>query len=166
MKTNEVYTKASDFLTRNPGTIAWRLKQHCKVASKHINDDEEVLYAFAAQKGPSALDIISTHVVVVTDKRLVVAQKRLFFGYLYYSITPDLYIDLTIKMGLIWGNAVIDTVKETVVLSNLSASALREVETVLTKYMMQKKRELENGVSEEEQQNLEDELKNISKNGE
>lgn len=166
MKTNEVYAKASDFLKRNPGTIAWRLKQHCKVAGKHINDDEEILYAFAAQKGPSTLDIISTHVVVVTDKRLVVAQKRLFFGYLYYSITPDLFNDLTIKMGLIWGNAVIDTVKETVILSNLSANALREVETVLTKYMMQKKRELENGVSEEEQQDLEDELKDISKNGE
>ena len=166
MKTNEVYAKASEFLKRNPGTIAWRLKQHCKVAGEHINDDEKILYAFAAQKGPSVFDIISTHVVVVTNKRLVVAQKRLFFGYLYYSITPDMFNDFTIKMGLIWGNAIIDTVKETVVLSNLSSSALGEVETVLTKYIMQKKRELENGVSEGEQQKLEEELKDISKNGE
>lgn len=161
-----VYEKASDFLKRHPGTIAWRVKSHCKVAQRHINDNEEVLYAFAAQKGPSAIDIISTHVVVVTDKRLVVVQKRLFFGYMYYSITPDMFNDFSIKMGLIWGRAVIDTVKETVVLSNLSSDALAEIETVLTKYMMQKKRELENGVSPEAEEQLEEDIKNISKNGE
>ena len=132
----------------------------------HINDDEEVLYAFAAQKGASALDILSTHVVVVTNKRLVVAQKRLIFGYFYYSITPDMFNDFTIKMGFIWGRAIIDTIKEKVILSNLSAGAMREVETVLTKYIMQKKRELENGVSDEEQSMLSSHLKEISEKGE
>lgn len=166
MKTNEVYEKASSFLKRHPGTVAWRVKAHCSVAGKLINKDEEILYAFIAQKGPSTLDIISTHVVVITDKRIVVAQKRLFFGYLYYTITPDMFNDFTIKMGLIWGNAIIDTVKETVVLSNLSSGALREVETVLTKYMMQKKREIENGVSKEDEEKLEEDLKGISENGE
>jgi len=163
---NEIYSKANDFLARNPGTVAWRLASHCKVAATHINDDEEVLYAFAAQKGPNALDMVSTHVVVVTNKRLVVAQKRLVFGYFYYSITPDMFNDLTIKMGLIWGRAIIDTVKETVVLSNLSSGALQEVETVITKYMMQKKRTYENGVSEEEVEALDENIKEISIHGE
>ncbi len=166
MRTNEVYEKASSFLKRHPGTVAWRVKKHCRVAENLINNDEKILYAFIAQKGPSALDIVSTHVVVITDKRIVVAQKRLIFGYLYYSITPDMFNDFTIKMGLIWGNAIIDTIKETVVLSNLSSSALREVETVLTKYIMQKKRELENGISKEDKEKLEDDLKGISVNGE
>lgn len=148
---NEVYSKANDFLMRNPGTVAWRLKAHCKVAASHINDDEEILYAFAAQKGASALDMISTHVVVVTDKRLVVAQKRLVFGYFYYSITPDMFNDLTIKMGIIWGRAIIDTIKETVILSNLSRGALIEIETALTKYMMKHKAKDEGVVVEEGQ---------------
>lgn len=166
MSKNDVYEKAKGFVDRNPGTVVWRLKSHCKVAQKLINDDEEVLYAFAAQKSLSSLDIISTHVVVVTTKRLVVAQKRLLFGYFYYSITPDMFNDFTIKKGLIWGNAIIDTVKETVVLSNLSGSALIEIETVLTKYMMQKKRELENGVTLEEQEKLNEDLIKISEDGE
>ena len=77
-----------------------------------------------------------------------------------------MFNDFTIKMGLIWGRAIIDTIKETVVLSNLSSGALKEIETVLTKYIMQKKRELENGVSEEEKVNLDTELDKISKEGE
>lgn len=163
---DEIYSKASDFLARHPGTVAWRLKAHCKVAASHINDDEEVLYAFAAQKGPSAMDMVSTHVVVVTDKRLVVAQKRLVFGYFYYSITPDMFNDLSIKMGFIWGKAVIDTIKETVILSNLSRGALQEVETVLTKYMMQKKRSYDGFVAEEEEKSLGEDIKEISIKGE
>lgn len=161
-----VYEKVCDFLRRNPGTVAWRASAHCKVAEMHLNDDEEVLYAFCAQKGPSALDIFSTHVLVITNKRLVVAQKRLIFGYFYYSITPDMFNDFTIKMGLIWGRAIIDTIKETVVLSNLSRGALKEIETVLTKYMIQKKRELEMGITEEEKDNLHKDLETISKEGE
>lgn len=166
MKKNDVYIKAKSFIDRNPGTVVWRLKAHCKVAQDLINDDEEVLYAFAAQKNASSLDIISTHVVVVTSKRLVVAQKRLIFGYFYYSITPDMFNDFTIKKGLIWGNAIIDTLKETVILSNLSGSALREIETVMTKYMMQKKRELNGNVTEEEKEGLSDNLKKIAQDGE
>ena len=165
-KKTTVYSKAIAFLRRNPGTIAWRINAHCKVAQMHINNDEEVLYAFAAQKGPSAIDILSTHVVVITNKRIVVAQKRLIFGYFYYSITPDMFNDFTIKMGLIWGRAIIDTIKEVIVLSNLSRGALKEIETVLTKYIMQKKRELENGVTEDEKENLDKELRKISKEGE
>ncbi|MEI3507582.1 MAG: hypothetical protein V8R01_00305 [Bacilli bacterium] len=64
------------------------------------------------------------------------------------------------------GRAIIDTVKETVVLSNLSRSALQEIETVLSKYMMQKKRDYETEVSEEERAQLHSELEKMSKEGE
>ena len=161
-----IYQKTRSFLRRNPGTIAWRIKAHCKVAEKLVNDDEEILYAFAAQKGPSSFDIFSTHVVVFTNKRLIVAQKRLIFGYFYYSITPDLFNDFHISKGIIWSRAVIDTVKETVILSNVSPGAVREIETVVSKYMMQKKRELETEVTEEERSELHSQLDQISKEGE
>lgn len=164
---NKVYEKVIDFKRRFPLTISWRLRAHSKLASELINKDEEILYAFAAQKDPSAFNIFSTFVVVLTDKRIVLAQKRAI-GYFYYSITPDMFNDLTIKMGLIWGKAIIDTVKETVYLSNLSKGAIQELETVLSKYMIQKKRQLEMG-DEKELKNIkqmEKDLVNISKNGE
>ncbi len=163
---NEVYNKVRDFKKRHHITLSWRVKAHARVAEEHLNNDEEVLYAFAAQKGFSPLDIFSTFVVVVTENRLVLAQKRLFFGYFYYSITPDLFNDLTIKMGLIWGKVIIDTVKETVTLSYVSKDALEEIETVISKYMLQKKRMFEQGLSKQEEAALEAELQDISENGE
>ena len=137
---NIIYSKLKEFKKRYPTTISWRLKAHSKVAAEHINDDEEVLYAFAAQKLPSVFNITSTYAIVVTDKRILLAQKRLLFGYFYYTITPDMFNDLTLKMGILWGKVVIDTVKETVYLTFISKSALREIETVLSKYMMQEKK--------------------------
>ncbi len=164
--TNTIYNKIKDFKKRFPTTIAWRLKAHSKVAAEHINDDEEVLYAFAAQKLPSVFNVTSTYVIVITDKRILLAQKRLLFGYFYYTITPDMFNDLTIKMGILWGRVIIDTVKETVNLTFISKDALREIETVLSKYMMQEKRQYESELTDEEHNKLKEELKDISKNGE
>lgn len=164
--TNAIYEKAKDFKKRFPTTISWRIKAHCKVANEHINNDEEVLYAFAAQKLPSVFNITSTYVIVLTDKRILLAQKRLIFGYFYYTITPDMFNDLTLKMGLFWGKAIIDTIKETVGLTFISKPALREIETVLSKYMMQEKRQYESEITNEEHDKLKEELKDISKNGE
>ncbi len=165
---NKVYEKVIDFKKRYPMTISWRLKAHSKLANELINNDEEVLYAFAAQKDPSAFNIFSTFVFVLTDKRIVLAQKRAIIGYFYYSITPDMFNDLTLRMGLFWGKVIIDTVKETVYLSNLSKGALKEIETVLSKYMIQKKRELEMGDAKDlnKVKQMEKDLIEISKNGE
>ena len=161
-----IYNKLRDFKKRYPTTIAWRLKAHSKVAAEHINDDEEVLYAFAAQKLPSILNITSTYAIVLTDKRILLAQKRLLFGYFYYTITPDMFNDLTLKMGMFWGKVIIDTVKETVCLTCISKNALREIETVLSKYMMQEKRKYDSEVTDDEREQLKEQLKEISKNGE
>lgn len=165
---NKIYEKAKDFERRFPGTISWRLKEHADLAAELINKDEEILYAFASQKDPNSLNIFSTFIFVITDKRIVLAQKRLFYGYFYYSITPDMFNDLTLRVGLIWGKAIIDTVKEQVYLSNISKKAIKEIETVLTKYMIQKKRQLELSENEikNDVKNMEEELKDISKNGE
>ena len=79
-----------------------------------------------------------------------------------------MFNDLTLNVGLIWGKAIIDTVKEQVYLSNLSRGAIKEIETVLTKYMIQKKRQLELGdeSTTKDVESMENELKEISKNGE
>ena len=68
--------------------------------------------------------------------------SRLLFGYLFISVTPDLFNDLSIKTGIIWGKACIDTAKEVIVLSNLSKSSVDEIETNITEFMMEEKRKL------------------------
>lgn len=140
-----VYSKVIAFKMKYPLTIGWRLGAHCRVIEEHINDDETVLYAFTAQKNDSFFDIISTCVVVLTNKRLLIAQKRVLWGYFFYSITPDLFNDLKIKMGLIWGKVYIDTIKEFVALSNISRRALDEIETKVSQFMMEEKRNYQIG---------------------
>ena len=84
-------------------------------------------------------DIFRTYVVVVTDKRIFLVQKRMIFGYLFLSITPDMYNDLSISSGLIWGMINIDTVKETIYLSNIEKRALPEIEDVLSSFIAETK---------------------------
>ena len=137
---NNTYKKLLEFKNKYPLTISWRLKAHSRVIEKHLNPGETVNFVFAAQKGFSSIDIFSTFVVVLTNKRILLAQKRVLWGYTYLSITPDMFNDLTVHAGLIWGKVYIDTVKETVVLSNISNDALDEIETHVTEYMMTEKK--------------------------
>lgn len=138
---NSVYSLVKNFKRKHPGTIAWRTQAHCQIIERHLNPGETVQYAFACQKNIAFYDIFSTYVVALTDKRIMLAQKRLLFGYLFLTITPELYNDLTVRTGLLWGNINIDTVKETVHLSNISKDALPEIETQITEFMMQAKKE-------------------------
>ena len=137
---NETYKKLLNFKTKYPSTIAWRLKAHSKVIEKHLNPGETVNFVFAAQKGFSSFDIFSTFVVVLTNKRIILTQKRVLWGYTYLSVTPDMFNDLTVFSGLIWGKVYIDTIKETIILSNISKGALDEIETQITEYMMVEKK--------------------------
>lgn len=137
---NTAYTKIMEYSKKYPGTIAWRKKAHSKVIEKHLNPGEEVLYAFCCQKGLSSLEIFNTYAVVLTNKRILIAQKRVLFGYLFLAITPDMFNDLTIKTGIIWGKVCLDTVKEVVVLSNISKESVSEIETAITEYMMREKK--------------------------
>lgn len=134
---NTVYEKIKEFKKKYPLTIAWRLKQNSKVVEQNLNPGEEVLYAFPAQKTST---IWSTCAVVLTNKRLLIGQKRVLFGYFYYSITPDLYNDLQLRKGLIWGSVVIDTVKELVTLYFIQPKGMLEIETKITEFMMESKK--------------------------
>lgn len=135
-----LYLKVMNFKLKHPFTIGWRTSSHCRVIENHLGSDEKVLYAFTAQKNDSLLDIVSSCVVALTNKRLLIGQKRVLFGYFFYSITPDMFNDLQIKKGLIWGKVYIDTVKELVVLSNISKSALIEIEKEISEFMMAEKK--------------------------
>lgn len=136
----KVYQEALKFKRRYPSTIAWRLKSHCKRVEEHLNPDEEVLYVFVGQKNNSFFDIISTSVFVITNKRLLIVNDRLIFGYFLYSITPDMFNDLTVYSGILFGKIVIDTIKEMVYVTNLSKRSLDEIETKVTEYMMEEKK--------------------------
>lgn len=135
----KVYDELLKFKQKG-GTVGWRLKKHASIIEKHLNDGEEVLYAFYAQRNDSITDIISTCAVALTTKRLLIGQKRLLFGYHFISITPDMFNDLTVHTGIFWGKIHIDTIKEVVKLSNISKSAVMEIETKITDYMMEEKK--------------------------
>ena len=137
---SKTYELAKEFKRKYPSTIAWRIKSHCKIIDKYINPDEKVLYVFLGQKNKSSFDFTNTYVVALTNKRLLLATKRLLFGYFYTTVTPDLFNDLTVRAGMIWGRIVIDTVKEEIRLSNISKNALDEIETNVTEFMMAEKK--------------------------
>lgn len=142
--TNVVYKKVKEFKRKFPMTVAWRLRANSKVVEQFLNPGEKVLYAFAAQKNDNPLDILTTCVVALTNKRILIGQKRVVFGFFYTSITPDMFNDLKIRMGLVWGKVLIDTVNELVVLSNVQKEALDEIETHISEYMMKEKQKYVN----------------------
>ena len=131
-----IYQSALKFKEKYPKTVAWRIKQHAKIAQLHLNPDEKIEYVFTCQKNHHSYEIFRTFVVVVTDKRIMLAQKRLLFGYLFISITPDMFNDLTIMMGILWGKVCIDTIKEVSYLSNIQKEALPEIETKISQFIM------------------------------
>ncbi|MBQ1812752.1 MAG: PH domain-containing protein [Bacilli bacterium] len=135
-----IYSEALKFMKKYSGTLAFRLKRHCEVLESHLNPDEKVTYVFAGQKNYRSIEIPNTFVVALTTKRLLLARKRMLFGYFFYAITPDMFNDLKVNSGIIWGKIIIDTVKEISVISNVDKSALSEIETMITEYMMKEKK--------------------------
>lgn len=136
---NEVYKRAKEFKRKYPATVAFRIRAHAKLVQKFIGSDEEIKYVFVAQKNYKSYDFVNTNIVVLTNKRILVATKRLLFGYFYKAITPDMFNDLTLRSGILWGKVVIDTVKELVVLSNIDKAALSEIEQNISSVMMAEK---------------------------
>ncbi len=134
-------SQLASFKSKYPLTIGWRLKRHSKVLLEHLHDDEVIRYAFYAQKNKSSLDVTSSGIIAVTNKRLVIARDRVVFGYFFDSITADMFNDLKLRSGIIWGKVIIDTVSELVILSNISKSALPEIEEELTSAMLELKDE-------------------------
>ena len=135
-----VYKKVLEFKEKYPKTIGWRLRENSQIIEEHLHSDEELLYAFIAQKNDSQFNIFNSAVVALTSKRLLIGRKRVIIGYFLNSITPDMFNDLKVSGGLIWGKVYIDTIKEFVTLTNISNDALIEIENEISSYMMEEKR--------------------------
>lgn len=135
-----VYELALEFKQRYPFTVAWRIKQNSSVIEKHLNSDEKVLYAFVAQKNNNPFNILGTAVIAITNKRILIGRKRVVVGYFLNSITPDMFNDLKVTSGILWGKIYIDTVKEFIALSNISKDALDEIEIKVSSYMIEEKK--------------------------
>ena len=142
MKSRDIYLQAKAFKKKYPMTVAWRLKKNAKVVEKYLRPNEEVLYVFVAQKNNNPFDIFTTAVLTLTTERLIIGRKRVVFGYFFDSITPDLFNDLKVLSGIIWGKIHIDTVKEYITLSNLDKAALPEIEKMIGTYMSEQKKVL------------------------
>ena len=135
-----VYELALEFKKRHPFTIGWRIRQNSSVVEKHLNADEHVLYAFVAQKNNNPFNILGTAVIALTNKRILIGRKRVVIGYFLNSITPDMFNDLKVTSGILWGKIYIDTVKEFIALSNISKDALAEIESQVSSYMIEEKK--------------------------
>ena len=125
----------SEFRSKYPMTIGWRFEQNSKIVLKHLYDDEEILYAFYAQKNDNPVNILGTGVIALTNKRLVIGRDRVVFGYFFDSITPDMFSDLKVKSGVIFGKVEIDMLHEFIVLSNIDKRALPEIEKNISSFM-------------------------------
>ena len=134
-------SQLASFKSKYPLTIGWRLKRHSKILLEHLHDDEVIRYAFYAQKNKSSLDVTSSGIIAVTNKRSIIARNSAVIGYFFDSITADMFNDLKVRSGIIWGKIIIDTVSELVILSNISKSALPEIEEEVTSAMLELKDE-------------------------
>ena len=139
---NYICEQAIEFKKKYPTTIAWRLKKHSEVIKKHLSADEAILYVFAGQKSPFIWDMFSTYLVTLTNKRILVAEKRLLFGYYFISITPEMFNDLSVQSGILWGKVFIDTIKEQVIINNIDKRALAEIQNRVSEYMLEEKRKV------------------------
>ena len=134
-----IYDYCKEFKRKFPGTISWRMKQHCSIVEKHLNDDEVVLYAFCAQRNEKWHEIFFTSVFVFTNKRMMLGRKGLVGNYTFTTITPDMLNDFEVRSNILWGSIEIDTIKEHFTISNISKKALPEIEDAISKYMMNEK---------------------------
>ena len=135
------YELARAFKRKYPGTIAWRLRRHAEVIDRHLNPDEKIEYIFVGQKNDGVTEIFNTYIVALTNKRIMLGTKRVVFGYFFKSITPDMYNDLTVHRGLIFGSVIIDTIKEVIKITNIDPNALEEIETNITEVMLKQKKD-------------------------
>ena len=141
---SRVYTLAKRFKNKYFGTICFRIGAHSKVIAAHLNPGEKIYYVFCGQKGGSQREIFNSCVIALTNERIMVATKRVLWGYFLINVKPDLYNDLKVQSGILFGRVLIDTAKEKIAISNLAKGSLREVETAISTYIDKyKKKKLE-----------------------
>ena len=135
----KVYKMVSKFKRKYPWTIVFRLKKHAEVVENILDDDEIVYYTFCGQRNDTHSMIFDSCVVALTNKRIIVGEKRLLFGYYLLNISTKLFNDLTLNAGILFGRVEIDTVKENVYISNIDKRALDEIETMIHKIIQNNK---------------------------
>ncbi len=135
------YDFIKEFMKKYPLTMAWRVKAHSKVVDSHISSDEKILYAFPGQYNEGVFDFFNTYLVVFTNKRIILACKRVLFGYFYKSITPDMFNDLSVNKNIFWGRVIIDTIKEVINITNVDAKALPEIDKEVNDILIKQKKE-------------------------
>ena len=89
-----LYEEVRKFKHKYPLSIMWRVRRHCKIVEKHMNPDEKILYAFAAQKNNNPFDVVRLR----QDQRILrVAATGVYYqerdGYLglfleHHSLSP------------------------------------------------------------------------------
>ena len=135
------FERVEAFKKKFPLTVCWRLKRHSEIIEKHLNPNEQLLFAFAAQLNEGKWHLFDTAIIALTSERIIIGHKGLIYGYNFITVTPDMYNDLTIRAGLIWGTIIIDTVKEQITVSNIDKNALPEIETYITTFMEEAKKQ-------------------------
>ena len=163
-KKRSVYSWATRFKRKYSFTIASRIKKHSQIIERILDKDEEVLYAFCGQKNDSNVSLFQSCVVALTNKRIIIGQNRVVYGYFITSITPDLFNDLKINSSLFWGSVIIDTNKELVYVSNLDKNSLDEIETMVNRIIMEDKQRLR--AKKEEKEEIKEEKKEDEHNEE
>lgn len=136
----DVFQGLREFRSKYGKTVAFRTRKHASIVQRHLNPDEKLLFVFCGQKNESSWLICNSCVVALTNKRIMIGQKRVFWGYFFTTVTPDMYNDLKVRKNLIWSDIEIDTVKENIYISNLDPKGAIEIETVITEFMMKEKK--------------------------
>jgi len=137
-----VYSKALKFKKKYPLTIAFRLKKHAKVIEDIIDKDEKVLYAFCGQRNAESHLLFDSCIVTLTNKRIIVGEKRALFGYYLLTISTELFNDLKINTGILFGRIEIDTVKENLFISDIDKKAMDEIETCVNDIVLKNKKNM------------------------
>ena len=134
-----IVDEAKRFKAKYSLTVAWRIRKNASVIEKYISPDEKVLYTFIGQKSESLLDMFSTAVITLTNRRIIIGRKRLLFGYFLDSVTPNMMNDVKVLTRIIWGKVQIDTINELIVLSHIDKKAMVEIKEQLLSYMIKGK---------------------------
>lgn len=136
-----VYPRVLRFKRKYPMTIVFRLRKHAAVVDSILDKDEKVLYAFCGQRNDDNRFLFDSCVVALTNKRIIVGEKRIF-GYYIINVRAELFNDLKIRAGLFFGHVEIDTVKENIHISNLDKKSLDEIETMIHRIINDNKKRI------------------------
>ena len=111
MTAKEMYQYCKDNGFGEGMTEKWGIK-HFSVIEKDLSSDEKVLMCFIGLHNYiSATKHDDYFAYVITNKRIIMAQKKLF-GEALQSVLIDNLNDITIDTGAIFGKVTFDTMKE------------------------------------------------------